>query len=132
MVRTSLSLIAIIFLSLFTSIAYCTYAEIITKFTTIVLLGYRKITFSVSEFDSAIVVILYYHQRDKLPYCPRYIAKGLTIEKTLSLNGLQQSMHCCTVSSRYQAMSFAASKHNYDMHITTYTDQRVRVYDVTN
>jgi hypothetical protein len=30
------------------------------------------------------VVILYYHRRHKLPYYPRYIAKGLTVEKTLS------------------------------------------------
>jgi hypothetical protein len=30
------------------------------------------------------VVILYYHRRHKLPYCLRYIAKGLTVEKTLS------------------------------------------------
>jgi hypothetical protein len=66
-----------------------------------------------------IVVILYYHRKHTLPYCPRYIAKGLTVEKTLSLNGLQQSMHCCTVSSCYQVTFFAASKQNYDMHVTT-------------
>jgi hypothetical protein len=27
------------------------------------------------------VVILYYHREGKLPYCPRYIAKGRTLEK---------------------------------------------------
>jgi hypothetical protein len=50
-------------------------------------------------------------------------------------------MHCCAMSSRYQATSFAASKQNYDVHdvhVTTdihkdmVTGQRVRVYDVTN
>jgi hypothetical protein len=30
------------------------------------------------------VVILYYHRKHKLPYCPRYIAKGLTVAKTPS------------------------------------------------
>jgi hypothetical protein len=65
------------------------------------------------------VVILYYHRKRKLPYCPRYIAKGRTLNKTLSRNGLQQSMHCCAVSSHYLATFFAASKHNYDVHITT-------------
>jgi hypothetical protein len=50
----------------------------------------------------------------------------------------KQIMHCCAVSSRYQAMSFAASKQNYDVHVTTdihkdvVAGQRVRAYDVTN
>jgi hypothetical protein len=30
------------------------------------------------------LVILYYQRKHKLPYCPRYIAKGLTVEKKLS------------------------------------------------
>jgi hypothetical protein len=71
------------------------------------------------------VVFLYYtgsassKSKSKSPYCPSYIAKGLTVKRTLSLNGLPQSMHCCTVSSRYLETFFAASKHNYDVHITT-------------
>jgi hypothetical protein len=35
-------------------------------------------------YVSVFVVILYYHWKHKLPYCPRYIAKGLTVQKTLS------------------------------------------------
>jgi hypothetical protein len=31
------------------------------------------------------VVILYYHRKHKLPYCPGYIASGQTIEKTVLL-----------------------------------------------
>jgi hypothetical protein len=31
------------------------------------------------------VVILYYHRKHKLPYCPGYIASGRTVEKTLLL-----------------------------------------------
>jgi hypothetical protein len=57
------------------------------------------------------VVILYYHRKHK-----QQQQQWLTAKKTLSLNGLQQSMHCCTVSSRYLATFFGAST---DMHITT-------------
>jgi hypothetical protein len=31
------------------------------------------------------VVILYYHRKHKLPYCPGYIASGRTVEKTVLL-----------------------------------------------
>jgi hypothetical protein len=31
------------------------------------------------------VVILYYHWKHKLPYCPGYIASGRTVEKTVLL-----------------------------------------------
>jgi hypothetical protein len=52
-----------------------------------------------------------------LPHCPRYIAWGQTVEKTLSGNGLQRNVHC-SVSSRYQVTSSAALEQNYSVHIT--------------
>jgi ATP/ADP translocase len=78
------------------------------------------------------LIILYYQTKkptnSKLPYRPRYIAKGRTLKKTLSRNGLQQSMHCCAVSSRYLATFFVAFKHNYDMHVNHYIVENTTGY----
>jgi hypothetical protein len=60
--------------------------------------NFMKPTFSKIR---VIFVFLYYHRKNNLPFCSRYIVKRRTLEKTLSWNGLQQSMHCCAVSSRY-------------------------------
>jgi hypothetical protein len=55
------------------------------------------------------VVILYYHRKRQAALLSQ-IYSHETDCKENSLNGLQQSMHCCTVSSGYSATFFTASK----------------------
>jgi hypothetical protein len=55
------------------------------------------------------VVILYYHRKRQAALLSQIYSHG-TDRKENTLNGLQQSVHCCTISSGYAATFFAAAK----------------------
>jgi hypothetical protein len=77
------------------------------------------------------VVILYYHWKHKLPYCPGYIASGRTVEKTVLLALVVQPSPRKRVPSGLGLARYQETSTPWRAHYNRYTDQRVRVYDVT-